>query len=248
MTCVNSKHSTKQRVSTAQCSQCEGRLMEEKRSRTNVNHTTLRRLSGANMAAGGGGHHQDGGCRCEAALTLSDVVLNPSLTDRKDSSAEDRACWDTSRYLLSPLNPRPNPTDQQPSTYCLLKKGKFDNQQLAILMSECNSLAFHTVIAYRLDTGGTGGRVQALSNPWRESALADYKRPDWRCAELVILVKSRDWWTRVAVACVSMTVLREVSSPGRESDGLVLTLFTVDLAQDGGQLQVKAGGVEEEAK
>lgn len=51
-----------------------------------------------------------------------------------------------------------------------------------------------------------------------------------------------------AVACVSMTVLREFSLPGRESDGLVLTLFTANLAQDGGEVQVRAGGEEDEAK
>lgn len=57
-------------------------------------------------------------------------------------------------------------------------------------------------------------------------------------------VKSRSWWNRAAVACVSMTVLREFSLPGRESEGLLLTLVTVKLAQDGGQLQVKAEGME----
>lgn len=53
----------------------------------------------------------------------------------------------------------------------------------------------------------------------------------------------------VAVNCNSMTALGgEFGQPGRGSCGLQLTLFTVSLAQDGGEVQVRAGGVWGEAK
>lgn len=47
-------------------------------------------------------------------------------------------------------------------------------------------------------------------------------------------VKSRDWPNGGSGLRVNDSTWREFSKPGRESGGLVLTLFTVNLAQDGG--------------